>query len=71
MATRIEKQYKTNSLKLINDILNLVKEYAETTIRMSKSEGELCKSIISTIEYFLIKNNISDKDIKTAVEKGK
>lgn len=69
MATRIEKQYKTNSLKLINDILNLVKEYAETTIRMSKSEGELCKSIIRTIEYFLIKNNISDKEFTNAVKR--
>ena len=65
MATRIEKQYKTNSLKLINDILNLVKEYAETTIRMSKSEGELCKSIIRTIEYFLIKTIFRTKNLQT------
>lgn len=70
MATRIEKQYKSNSLKLVNDILNLIKNYSESTARMSKREGELCKTIIRTIDYFLMRNNITDEDMRKAVEKG-
>ena len=71
MATRIEKQYKSNSLKLVNDILNLIKEYSETTARMTKREGELCKTIIRTIDYFLVQNHVTDEDMRIAVEKGK
>ena len=50
MATRIEKIYKTNSLVLVNDILNLIKEYAEKNPKMTKREAEFYKSIIKTID---------------------
>lgn len=71
MATRIEKIYKTNSLVLVNDILNLIKEYAEKNQKMTKREGELCKTIIKEIDYFLIKNSVTDAELRNAVEKGR
>lgn len=71
MATRIEKIYKTNSLVLVNDILNLIKEYAEKNQKMTKREAEFYKSIIKTIDNFLIKNSVTDAELRNAVEKGK
>lgn len=71
MATRIEKIYKTNSLVLVNDILNLIKEYAEKNPKMTKREAEFYKSIIKTIDNFLIKNSVTDAELRNAVEKGK
>lgn len=71
MATRIEKIYKTNSLILVNDILNLIKEYAEKNPKMTKREAEFYKSIIKTIDNFLIKNSVTDAELRNAVEKGK
>ena len=71
MATRIEKIYKTNSLVLVNDILNLIKEYAEKNPKMTKREAEFYKSIIKTIDNFLIKNSVTDAELRNAVGKGK
>lgn len=71
MATRIEKIYKTNSLVLVNDILNLIKEYAEKNPKMTKREAEFYKSIIKIIDNFLIKNSVTDAELRNAVEKGK
>ena len=71
MATRIEKIYKTNSFVLLNDILNLIKEYAEKNPKMTKREAEFYKEIIKTINSFLNVNNISDAELRNAVEKGK
>ena len=71
MATRIEKIYKTNSLVLVNDILNLIKEYAEKNPKMTKREAEFYKSIIKTIDNFLIKNSVTDAELRNAVGKGR
>jgi len=71
MATRIEKIYKTNSLVLLNDILNLIKEYAEKNPKMTKRESEFCREIVKIIDKFLNKNNVSDAELRNAVEKGK
>ncbi len=69
MATRIEKKYRSNSLKLINNILKLIKEYAESMPIMGNNEALFCKSIIDTIQNFMFINQITDEEIKKAVER--
>ena len=71
MATRIEKVYRTNSLKLINDILNLINDYAQSTPTINRKEGDLIKAIVRTIDYFFTVNDITDEDIRRAVDNGK
>lgn len=63
MATRIEKIYKKNSLKTFNLILNYINDF----VMEEKSVAELCEDIATEIDYFFNCNNITDKDLREAV----
>lgn len=68
MATRIEKIYKTNSLKLLNDILQEISNNIKPESKYTKTQfAELCKTISNKICVFIDKNNITDKDLREAV----
>lgn len=69
MATRTEKIYKTNSLKLLNDILNSITEYKNTKKRIDKKECELIKNITFDIDKFFNRNSITDEELRIAVER--
>ena len=71
MATRVEKIYKSNSLNLLNNILNHIDEYKTNKKRIDKKEYELIKNITSDIDKFFSKNNITDEELRLAVEKGR
>ena len=68
MATRIEKVYRTNSIKLLNDILQEVSDNIQPSSKYTKIQfAELCKSISKKICTFIDKNGISDGDLRRAV----
>ena len=63
MATRIEKIYKTNSLKAFNNILNSISDF----VNEKKNVAELCESVTTEIDSFFSCNNITDEDLRRAV----
>ena len=70
MATRVEKIYKTNSLVVFNNILNSVNSYISSKKKLPESEKNLIKEITAEIDCFFDKNNITDGELRKAVEKG-
>ena len=71
MATRVEKIYKTNTLQVFNKILNYVNDYKNKKKRLAEPERTLLEDIVTEIDYFFNKNNITDEELRTAVEKGR
>lgn len=75
MATRIEKIFKTNTIKAMNIILNEVNECVENLKeqkRISKQNiADSLRTVARTVDNFFIKNNISDEEIANAMTKGK
>ena len=69
MATRTEKIYRTNSLKLLNNVLNFIDEYRTSKKRIDKKECELIKNITTDIDKFFNKNSITDEELRVAVER--
>lgn len=70
MATRIEKIYKSNSIKTFNTVLNYVNDYVQTKKKMGEKERELCENVATEIDYFFNKNDITDEEIRAAVNRG-
>lgn len=66
MATRIEKIFKRDTIQTLNNILNEIHE-AKTTNNLFK-KVTVCANIIILINRFYERNNITDEQIKTAVE---
>lgn len=75
MATRIEKIFKTNTIKAMNTILNEVNECVENFKEQKRiSKQNIANSLMNvarTVDNFFIKNNISDEEIANAMTKGK
>jgi hypothetical protein len=69
MATRTEKIYRTNSLKLLNNVLNFIDEYRASKKRIDKKECELIKNITTDIDKFFNKNSVTDEELRIAVER--
>ena len=70
MATRVEKIYKTNTLIVFNNILNSVNNYVSSKKKIAESEKVLIKGITTELDSFFKKNNITDQELRKAVEKG-
>ena len=70
MATRVEKIYKTNTLIVFNNILNSVNDYVSSKKKIAESEKVLIKGITTELDSFFKKNNITDQELRKAVEKG-
>lgn len=66
MATRIEKVFRRDTIQTLNNILNEIYE-AKTTNNLFK-KVTVCTNIIILINRFYERNNITDEQIKTAVE---
>lgn len=66
MATRIEKIFRRDTIQTLNNILNEIHE-AKITKNLFK-KVTVCTNIIILINRFYERNNITDEQIKTAVE---
>lgn len=71
MATRVEKKYKTESLVMMNKVLNYVNDYIGSKKKLAEPERQLTENVVTEIDYFLNKNGISDEELRQAVERGK
>lgn len=71
MATRLEKKYKTESLVMMNKVLNYVNDYIGSKKKIAEPERQLTENVVTEIDYFLNKNGISDEELRQAVERGK
>lgn len=71
MATRVEKKYKTDSLVMMNKVLNYVNDYIGSKKKIAEPERQLTENVVTEIDYFLNKNGISDEELRQAVERGK
>lgn len=71
MATRVEKKYKTDSLVMMNKVLNYVNDYIGSKKKLAEPERQLTENVVTEIDYFLNKNGISDEELRQAVERGK
>ena len=71
MATRLEKKYKTESLVMMNKVLNYVNDYIGSKKKIAELERQLTENVVTEIDYFLNKNGISDEELRQAVERGK
>lgn len=71
MATRVEKKYKTDSLVMMNKVLNYVNDYIGSKKKLAEPERQLTENVVTEIDYFLNKNGISDEVFRQAVERGK
>jgi hypothetical protein len=71
MATRVEKVFKTNTLKLTNQILNEISDFLEK-YSVKKNANKLIlmhQNIAHEIHNFYQKNGITDEDINYAMTK--
>lgn len=72
MATRIEKKFRTNTICLMDSILNEI----NTIIQNKKAKTSakewaiVSQNIAHSICGFYTKNNITDEEIRTAIKKG-
>lgn len=66
MATRIEKVFRRDTIQTLNNILNEINE-AKTTKNLFKNVTAYL-NIVILIDRFYERNNITDEQIKTAVE---
>lgn len=69
MEKKIEKQFKSDVLKLIDDIFNLITKYCEWKQFIDDKEAVLFRTLIKTIHSFMTKNNITNEDMKNAVKR--
>ena len=56
MATRVEKKYKTDSLVMMNKVLNYVNDYIGSKKKLAEPERQLTENVVTEIDYFLNKN---------------
>lgn len=71
MATRLEKIFRTNTICLMDSILNEINSVIQSKGRTSAKEYvEVQKRIAQSICGFYTKNNITDEEIRTAVNRG-
>lgn len=70
MATRLEKIFRTNTIYMANEILNEINTFLESNTKSSKKEWAVVYSNIArSICGFYEKNNITDEEIKAALNR--
>ena len=72
MATRIEKKFRSNAICTMNSILNEINSLIENKKAKTscKEWATVSSNIAQSISGFYQKNNITDKEIYQAVERG-
>lgn len=72
MATRLEKIFRTNTICLMDSILNEINSVIENkkAKTTAKEWANVSKNITHSICGFYEKNNITDEEIMNAVSRG-
>lgn len=70
MATRIEKIFKSDTIRLMDSILNEINDIVQSDKKTSAKEHAMFyKRITQSICGFYDKNNITDNEVRKAVSK--
>lgn len=72
MATRLEKIFRTNTICMANDILNEINTFLESNTKSRPDKDEwaaVYSNITRSICGFYEKNNITDEEIKAALNR--